>query len=886
MSWWERLLRRKKVEQDLDRELQFHVAERISALESAGLSEGEARRRVRQEFGGLEQVREQCREARDTRWLEDFCQDTRIAARTLRKTPGFTLAVAFTVALGIAANTGVFSLIDAVLLRALPVAKPNQLIFLETAGSAGLSGPPPYPCFVRIRAETNAFSGAAAFASDELRIEINGTPEQVMGQVASGNYFDVLGVRPESGRLMNVQDEKLNAPVAVISDRFWRRRFGADPAAVGKSISYRGRPFTIIGITPPAFLGLQPGSPVDLTLPISIERELEADAGAFWLEGIIARLRPGVSAMKAAAESDVVFRSFMSASRYGSAGDLVAEHWAHLEVIPAAHGTDVLRRRFASPLDALMSVALLVLLLAIANVANLLLARGFTRSGEFGIRLAIGAGRLRLVRQLLTETVLLFTLGAIPGAAIASWGVRFVQMLFREGRRAIAVDASLSWRTLIFCLIATLCAALLSGIIPAWRAIGIDPEQTIKEGQTRISESRSGAKLAQALVAFQVALSFVLLVGAVVFVRSLVNLRHIDPGFRNQDVLTLSIQLPEKTARSAGSAAVWNRVLESVRTIPGVRTAALATFTPLSGRDRGAVVKVRGYNPPTSDDGIIHTDQVSDGYFESLGIRLLRGRLLTDGDTQGTTKVAVINESAARKYFDDRNPIGQSLEFVRNGERSFYQIVGIVADTKHMSLREASPRFAFIPIWQPRDQEQRLTLLVAPAQSGRGLALVEPIRRELTALNPQLLISDVITMRRQLDSTLITERLLSELGGAFGTLAVIIAAVGLYALLSYQIGQQHRSIGIRMALGAAPSSVSLALFRQTALLVSIGLLVGLPFAFWGTQFAGAMLWGVDARDAWIYFGSAALLTVICMISAYVPARRASAIEPLVALRHG
>jgi predicted permease len=871
-------------EQDFRDEIESHVRIEADRLIAEGLSGREAEAAARRAFGNIAIVREKFYESR--RWLgfDQVMQDLRYGLRLLRKAPGFTAAVALTIALGLGANTAVFSLIDAVLLRSLPVQNPKQLVFLETRGVEGASGPPPYPCFTKLRAETDVFAGAAAFVSDELRVEIDGKAEQVMGQVASGNYFDVLGLKPALGRLMNAEDEKLNSPIAVISDRYWRRRFGADPAAIGKSISYRRQTFTIVGVTPSYFVGLRPGSPIDITFPIGIERELQADAGAFWLEGIIARLNSGVSSSRAEAESDAVFRSFMSASRHPA--DFVAKHFSRLQVIPAAHGTDVLRRRFSRPLYALMGVAALVLMLAIANVANLLLARGFTRRGEFGMRLAIGAGRGRILRQVLTETVLLFGLGAVPGIMLAGWGVRLIETFFQEGRRPVAVEAGLNGHVLTFSLIATLAGALIAGLFPAWRAVQIDPEQAIKEGESRISEPRNGALMTQALVAFQVGLSLVLLVGAVVFVRTLLNLRHIDPGFRNEDVLTLSIQLPDGLTKTSKYAGMWDQVLETVRAVPGVRAVGLATFAPLSGRDRGGMVKIRGYEPPTWEDGVVHIDQVSAGYFESLGIGLLRGRLLSDRDTAATMKVAVINESAARKYFRQRNPLGESLDFVRKGDNSSYRIVGVVQDTKHMNLRESSARFAFIPIRQARDVEQRVTLLVAPSQPNREMALLQPIRSGLMKVSPGILISDVITMRHQLDSTLVTERLLAGLSGAFGALALILACVGLYGVLSYQIGRQRQSIGIRMALGATPLTVASSVLRQSVVVISIGLLCGLPFAFWEARTAETMLWGVKASDPSTYLASAALLWVVGIVSAYLPARRASTIEPGIALRHG
>lgn len=868
---------------DFHNEIQSHLRLETDRLMADGLSAHEAEEAARRAFGNISMARQKFYESQRWMWFEQLLQDLRYGARSLRKAPVFTAAVALTIALGVGANTAVFTLIDAVLLRSLPVQSPKELVFLEMAGTEGTSGPPAYPCFLRLRTETDAFQGAAAFASDELRVEIDGKPEQIMGQVASGNYFDVLGLKPALGRLLKENDEQLNPPVAVISDRYWRRRFKGDPAVIGKTLSFRRQTFTIVGVTPPSFLGLQPGSPLDITLPIGIERELQRDSTSIWLQGIIARLKPGVAGAKAQAESNAIFRSFMADSRYPA--DLVAQHFSRLQVLPAAHGVDALRRRFSRPLYALMSVAALVLLLAVANIANLLMARGFRRAGELGIRLATGAGRARIVRQLLTETILLFILGALPGLVLAGWGVRLMEGFFQEGRRPISIEAVLDGRVLAFSLTVTLLAALLAGLFPAWRAMRIDPVRAIKEGgESRTGESRGTALFTQALVAFQVGLSLVLLVGAGAFVRTLSNLHHIDPGFRNEDVLTLSIQVPEKFSEPDKYAAIWNRVLEVVRAMPGVRASAVSTFTPLSGRDRGGLVKIHGYEPLSTEDGVIHINQVSEGYFESLGIALLRGRVFTDRDTASAAKVALINESAARKFFGKRNPIGESLEFVRKRDDRSYRIVGVVEDTKHMNLREASARFAFLPIRQARDAEQRVTLVVAPIQSNGEMALLSSIRSGLLKVNRGFLISDVISMRRQLASTLLTERLLSGLSSAFGVLALILASVGLYGVLSYQVGRQHQAIGIRMALGATPFLVARSVLRQSAWMIAIGLLSGLPFAVWEVRTAAAMLWGVKASDLFLYLASAGLLCFVGIVSALLPARRAAGVEPATALR--
>ena len=862
---------RPRQDSDLQAEIEAHIHLEADRLIAEGMSPAEAQDAARRTFGNVALVQEKFYESR--RWLvwEHLIRDLRYGSRMLWKSPAFTVAAAVTIALGVGANTAIFSLVDTVLLRSLPIEKPKELVLINSAGNSPRSGAAPYPCLARLPDSTPSFTGLAIFATDETRIEIDGMPEQVFGQVASGNYFDLIGVKPALGRLLNAQDEKLNPPIAVIGDRYWQRRFHRDPAVIGRSITVGNRTFTIAGVTPPEFVGLEPGRSVDVTTPIDTARSLEAYSGPWWFD-VVARLKPGVSAIQAQAASDVAFAACM-----GDSGD------SRLAVQPAAHGIDTLRRRFSAPLYALTGIVLLLLLLATVNVANLLLARGIGRSREFAIRLATGAGLVHLIRQLFTETLLLFALGAIPGIILGSWGVIAAEAMFAQGRRPITLDANLNWRVLAFSLVVTVVAALLASLFPVWSAFRRNPGRAIREGQARTSESRGSAAWMRTLVGFQVATSLVLLVGAITFVRTLANLSNVDPGFRNHDVLTMSIELPERSA-GADNSTVWRRILEAVRGTPGIVRAGLCVFTPLSGRNTTAEVRMRGYQPARPGENTIRVNHVSEGYFETLGIELLRGRLLTSRDVEDALKVALINETAARLYFAGRDPIGLPLAFPRSGAAdNTYRFVGIVRDTKHRNLREPSPRFAFLPIRQPGDAYRRLTLVIA---SGASDGPIDAIRSRLVGVQPGLLISEVITMRGQLHSTLLTERLLAGLSSVFAGLALILASVGLYGVLSYRIGQQRQSIGIRMALGAPPSEVVISVLRQSGRVIAVGLLCGLPAAFLTARTADSMLWGVKSSDASTYVTGVAILCLAGFLSAWLPARRASAIEPAEALRDG
>src|SRR5262245_22221527 len=476
----------RRADSDFHAEIEAHIRLEADRLIAEGMPPTEALAAARRALGNATIVQERFYESRRWLWWDQLRQDLRYGARSLRKSPAFTAAAVLTIALGVGANTGVFSLVDAVLLQSLPVRNPSELFFPVAAGPAGRSGAPPYPCLERLPVETASIAAMSAFTNhDELRIEVDGRPEAVVGQLVSGNYFQLLGVKPQIGRLIEPEDERMNPPAAVISDHRWRRRYGGDPAVIGETFSDGKRTFTIVGVMPAEFVGLKPGSRADVAMPITLARALLTDREARVFHAIV-RLKPGVSVERAIAESNAVFDSFMSGSR--APADLIRQQMQRLELEPAGAGFDTLRRRFGKPLWALMGIVGLVLLMATANITNLLLARGLARQREFAIRLATGAGRVRLVRQLLTEILLLFALGAIPGVVVAKWGVGAVESMFTEGRRAITLEANLNWRVLLFSVLVTLAAGLLSGVFPAWRAFRASPDSAMHEGHARTGE--------------------------------------------------------------------------------------------------------------------------------------------------------------------------------------------------------------------------------------------------------------------------------------------------------------------------------------------------------------------------------------------------------------
>ncbi len=881
------IFRATAVDEELDRELTLHFEQLVREQMDAGLCEADARRAARHAFGSPVAAQEACRDTRGVGVIEDLVTDVRYTLRLLARSPAFALTAILSLALGIGANTAIFSLVDTVLLRALPVRHPEQLLFIETVGSDGPShvgtqrgsanGAPPYPCFERLRRETSAFAGMAAFAADELRLQVDGRIEQVFGQVASGNYFEVLGLKPAAGRLLSLDDERLDPPVAVISYGYWQRRFGGDLGAIGKTITFRDRTFTIVGVSPRDFWGLQPGRQLDITIPITQERRMVNSTSAWWLEAV-ARLRGDATVERAASEANTVFQSFMR--EYGKPGEFPTKYLDHIELLPAARGLDTLRLRFSRPLQMLLLVSGIVLLIACANTAMLLQARGAARARELAIRVATGAGPGRLLRQMLTETMLLFVLGAAAGMLVAHVAAAGLTAFFAIGRNPILLDVRYDWRLAAYTGAITLGAGLLTGLWPALRALRADPHAAIRDGDVRTGGSRRGAAIGRLLVAAQAGLSIVLLVAASIFVRSMINLRAVDLGFEPSGTLTMSLDpVLGIHPGEAWRPQFWKQVLDRVRNLPAVSSASLSVLTPLSGRDTARLATPSGFRSARESERLIHVNHVSEDYFGTFGMRILEGRTFTHRDGPRAPPVAIINEAAARAWFGGRSAIGQTIDF---GDSAVYEVIGVVHDTKHMSVREPAPRFAFIPLWQPLDVITRITLAVSSNEPTPTLA--RAVTRQAQRVYSDTLVSDVISVEEQVDATLVSERLLSALAGWFGALALALAAIGLYGILSQAIARRRVEIGVRMALGASPRRIASGVFGLALLPVAAGVMVGLPIAIAVARLARALLFGVSPVDPSSYLLAAAALAATATAAAWLPARRACTIDLAETLR--
>jgi predicted permease len=786
-----------------------------------------------------------------------------------RSNPGFAAIVVLTLAIGIGANAAIVSLLDTVLLRDLPVTDPQSLVFIRTAGSRGLGGAPPYPSFDRIRNDTSSFAGMAAFAADELRVNVDGAVEQVFGQVASGNYFDVLGLTPAAGRLMTADDERLAPPVAVISYGYWQRRFGGASGAIGRTVSFRDRAFTIVGVTPSGFHGLDPGRQVDVTLPITQERAMIANSEAQWFNAV-ARLRPDVSPQQAAARASASFQSFKNeGSRPGSQA---LARFDRIELTPASRGLDQLRRRFIGQIAVLTLTTSMVLLIACSNLAGLLLVRGTRRTREFAVRLAVGASARRLFTQLLIETLVLFLCGAVTALFVAYGAIQGLTGFLATGRRPILLDLQFDWQLVAYTLGVTLATGVLTGLWPAVRALRTDPQAATKTAEPRWQRMRAR----RVVIAGQVALSLALLVAATLFARTMLNLRSVDLGFTPSGVLTMSVD-PALPGDTGAAAEVWRQWLDRVRNLPGVRSASLSVLTPLSGRNTGIAMTVPGVN----SKGETRLNHVSEDYFRTFGIDLVAGRSFTRQDGAGAIAVAVLNETAARAAFAGRSPIAERVDL---GGAGLYQVVGVVSDYKHLNVREAAQPFAFVPLAQPVTPISRLTLAVSSDTS--MAVLTRTIANEIRAVHPDTLVSDVIGVDAQIDETLVSERLLSMLAGGFAVLVLALAAIGLYGMVSYAAAARTTEFGLRLALGAPRSRVAAGVIAEAMMPVAAGIAIGLPLAVAIARAAQRLLYGVTPADATSYLAGAGALALVAAAAAWLPARRACGLDPAETLRRG
>ena len=834
--------------------------------------------------------------------------DLRYALRMFRNNPGFTAVAVLSLALGIGANTAIFTLLDVVVLKMLPVQDPQELVVFGDGLSRGIHGEDDpinrsdrlfsYPLYKDLRDGNDVFQGLAAIGSMDHTVYVRDStappdslPEAAETRLVSGNYFELLGIQPVLGRMIHPTDDGTAAAhrVVVLSHGYWQRRFASDPGIVGKSLLINGQAYAVIGVAPKGFRGETLGWNPDLFAPLAMQQEVSrfrpmlADREASFLL-LLGRLKQGVSPEQASAAMTL---RFQQALRAEAGGELTAEREQRLsqrriEITPAHRALSSLRRQFEEPLLLLMAVVGLVLLIACANVANLLLARAAARRKEVGVRLALGAGRGRLVRQLLTESLLLAGFGGLCGLLIAPWATQFLVRMVYGTAGTIPLDLDPDARVLGFTLAVSVLTALLFGLTPALRATRLDLAPTLKVNSRGTVGETSRFTISKGLVVTQVALSLLLLVGAGLFVGSLRNLRSLNLGFRPEKLLLVAMD-----SRGAGYSQekpeqlkeLYRKILDRMRAIPEVESASLSLVPLLSGARRSESVQVEGYTFGKEEPNAVREIHVTPGYFETVGMTLVEGRPFDDRDRDGSSRVAIVNQKLAERFFAGRTAMGGHLSF--DGGDQNLEIVGVAGNAKYNDMREQEPELVFLPVYQALEHLQSLEIRTR----GDAASLSGQIKQALAEVDRNLPVRSVMTMNAQVDRALRQERLLTNLTSFFGLLALLLASIGLFGVMSYAVSRRTSEIGIRMALGAERGSVLWMVLRESLWLVVAGAAAGLAAAFASTRLLANLLYETSPTDPVAFGVAAAVLLAVAALAAYIPARRAARVDPMVALRY-
>jgi predicted permease len=873
------LVRRRRLERDLADELGFHVQARADDWVGRGVPPDEALRRARIEFGGAERFKEQCRQARGLRLVDEVRIDARYAVRSLARTPAFTAVVLLLLALGIGANTAMFSLLDAVLWRMLPVREPEQLVFLDrfpgrVAGGFKKFSDISYPLMHAFVDRDPLLADATTFFGRPAVATIGGRPEPVRVLEVAENFYTMLGVGAAEGRLIQ-RGDGAGAPVVVLSHSFWQRHHGGAPV-LGASLSIGDTAHTIVGVTPPTFLGVHPGSDFDLSTAMG-SRDVAAqgplsDPRARPLGVVLGRLVPGAGVDEATHSLTGLLRQMLVAEQIqGVDARTIGSH--RIEARSASRGIEVLRRQVSKPLAALMGLVVLLLLLTSANVANLHLARSAARQREMAIRLSIGAGRLRLIRQLLTESLILALAGGLAGVAVAYWSLDALVALIGSGHDPVVLPVSLDGRTLAFTAGVSLLTGLLFGLAPAWRTSGAGVGALAQRGADRGTASMPS----RFLVVAQVTLSMILLVGAGLFLRSFRNLVTLDAGYQRTNVLAVGLDPQLAGLKGPRVAGLYRQTLERVAALPGVRSASFERNRPLSGG--GSLSNIRPPNYVGDEELITWFEEVGPRYFETIGIRLVAGRDFRMSDDIAAPKVIAINETAARVLFPGQDPLGRRMG--RAPKYDDFEVVAIVADVRHVSLREPPKVMVYLPSLQ--DPNIRSTSILVRT-TGDPLALSDEVRQIVGHIEDSVPVMSVTTLADVAARSLRAERLTATIASVFGMLALALAGVGLSGILLFGVSRRTREIGVRMALGATMRQVMAMVLRESTVVVVAGIVIGVPCAILAGRFAQSLLFGLSPSDPWAMGAAALMLVTVAALASIWPARRAAAVNPLVALR--
>ncbi|HYL65088.1 MAG TPA: ABC transporter permease [Candidatus Methylomirabilis sp.] len=881
-SFW----RRQKRERELEEELQSHLEMAASDRMERGESPGRARDAALREIGNLSVIKEVTRDNWGWRWLEDLAQDFRYSLRTMRRSLGFCAVAIVTLALGIGANTAIFSLMDAFLWRTLPAKDPQQLVFVRAMAPDGRTfGDFPYREFEYLRDRNNSFSGMFAYDSSNNNVTVDGQSEIVADDFVSGNYFEVLGVNAFLGRTLTADDDHAGRkPVAVISYAYWQKRFAGSETAIGKTIYVGQMPFTIIGVTSAEFFGRNvAGRSANVVLPMWVQPQLGLkDHDTF---DIMGRLKPEVSLEQARADLDVDYRQVLMEEAASSSSTQVEPGSGGEKILlrPALRGEDPPTENFGTEIRILAVVVGVALLIACVNVAGLLVARASSRQREIAVRVAMGAGRGRLIRQLLTESVLLALIGGALGVLVAKWGVSLLVTVLAYGYAPIPFDLSPNARVLAFTAGMSILTGILFGLAPALSGTRVDLNPVLKGAAWREGSNILRRGLAKSFVVAQVALSLALLIGAGLLLRSLKQLYAVDVGYDGSKILTMWVFPAMNDHDHAREMNLYRELYEKLNTIPGVQSASLSRLRMVYG-NWNRKVWAQGEAGQRANAREVYCDPAGPRFFETMGIGLLLGREFSFADTETSPKVAIISESMARTFFLGVNPIGQRFGFAGAKSSGDIEVVGVVKDIKHR-VGEAEPQeAAWIPYTQaPADMFGQMTLVVRTAAIPANIA--PAMRAAAQSADKNLPLGKVETESAELDDYLGGWRSMGTLLSFFGGLALVLAALGLYGAMSYLVGRRTKELGIRLALGAQKRGMLWMVLREAGFLVATGVGFGVPMAVAASRLISSMLFGVKATDGVTISSAILVMSVVALLAAYLPARRATRVDPIVALRY-
>ncbi len=887
MSWLDRLrnhARSNDVSSEIEREMEFHLAERADDLMAHGMTAGAARSEARRRFGNVTAQRERTRDVDLFAWLDSLAGDLRYAIRTLRSAPAFTIVAMLSLALGIGANTALFSIVNAVMLKSLPVSHPEQLVAIERDKESSFTN----PLWEAIRDRQDMFSGLFAFSGREFNIANGGVARRITGDWVSGAYFSTLGLRPEIGRLLNESDDQPGCSGGVvISHGFWQSEFGGTPSVIGRTMWIDGHSLPIVGVVDRRFNGLDVGSRSNLFVPLCAIAVTQPNSNVLrnrsdWFLQVVGRPKAGMTRAQVDTRLQTMVPAVIDATIPADwpARALEGYRKAHFELVDIGTGFSDLRERYRSAFYILAAIVLLVLLVSCANVANLLLARATARQREIAVRLALGAGRWRILRQLLTESVLLSVAGALLGVLVAMLGARAIVALVSPSYYSIELDLSPDPRVLGFTLAVALSTGILFGIAPAWRMRRVRPLAAMKAQSRGVAEGRG--RLARALVVSQVALSLLLVTGAILLLGSWRRLVNTDLGFQRDNVLLVRAYIQSLELPSENRNAFFHQVLDRVRSVPGVRAASFSDITPVGRTRWNDALEVEGFTSTSRGDALAWANAITDDYFAVLGTPLLLGRTFNASDSKNAPPVAIVSEGMARHFYGGVNVVGKTFKLGHGPQAGTpITIVGVVANTKYRSIRDTAASVVYYPRAQLLEQQEYAYFelrLAAPMET------VVPAVRDAFAQVDRRIEIDITSLDQQLDDSLTSMRAVSSLSGVFGGLALLLATIGLYGIMAYTVARRRNELGVRLALGAGQSRVMRMVLGDAGRIVIIGIVIGGALSLAATKLVASFLYGVRANDPLTLGGSAGVLLLVGVIAAALPAWRAARVNPVEALR--